>query len=86
MKLNKEFIVHNTEEGAILVPTGKADFSGVVQGNRTFGAVLDLLQKETDEPAMIDAMCERFDAPEDVIAQDIRKVVSQLRSIGALDE
>ena len=86
MKLKKEFIVHRTERESLLVPTGNAAFSGLVRGNRTFGAVLELLREETDEAAVTAALCARFDAPERVIAADVRKAVEALRSIGALDE
>ena len=86
MKLNKNFLLHNTEDEAILVPTGRADFSGVVRGNRTLGAVLELLKTETTEEAVVTAMRERFDAPKDAVENDVAKVLSELRKIGALDE
>lgn len=86
MKLNKEFIVHVTDNESILVPTGKAAFSGIVQGNKTLGAVLELLQQETDETAVVNSLCDRFDAPRERIMQDVKRVLDQLREIGALDE
>lgn len=86
MKLNKEFLLHNTSEESILVPTGNAGFSGVVRGNKTLGAVLELLKTDTTEAALIADLRARFDAPEGVIEQDVQKVLSELRKIGALDE
>ena len=44
MKINKDFLLHNTGSESILVPTGNAGFSGVVRGNKTLGAVLELLK------------------------------------------
>ena len=86
MKLKKEFITHNTGKEALLVPTGGAEFAGLVKGNRTLGAVVDLLKQDTDEASVIAAMCARFDAPEEVIEADVKKALSELRKIGALDE
>ena len=86
MKLKKEFITHIAGEEAILVPTGEAAFSGVVRGNRTLGAVLELLRDDTAETAIVAAMKERFDAPEGAIEKDVTMVLDELRKIGALDE
>ena len=86
MKLKKEFITYDTGEESMLVPTGGAGFSGLVKGNKTLGVILALLKEETTEEAVIAAMKARFDAQEEVIAADVRKALSELRSIGALDE
>ncbi len=86
MKLNKNFLVHKTGGETVVVPTGNADFSGIVKGNKTLGAILDLMKNDTDEQQIIDAMAERFEAPRDVIEKDVANVIIKLRSIGAIDE
>lgn len=86
MKLKTEFILHNTDSESFLVPTGSADFSGIVRGNKTLGAVLELLRNETTEEELVAAMKERFRAPEEIISRDAARVLSELRRIGALDE
>lgn len=86
MKLKKDFIIHETKNETILVPTGDAGFSGIVRGNATLDAILDLLKQDTDEEKIVAAMLARFDAPEEVIAADVKKALSELRKIGALDE
>ena len=86
MKLNKDFIVHHTAGESLLVPVGSVDFSGLVRGNKTFGAVLDLLKQETTEAGIVSALAARFDAPASVIAADVDKALKELRQIGALDE
>jgi hypothetical protein len=86
MKLNKEFLIHNTGDESILVPTGNAEFSGVVRGNNTLGAILELLKTDATEAEIIAAMKARFEAPEGDIERDVAKVVSELQKIGALDE
>ncbi|MBR6950434.1 MAG: PqqD family protein [Oscillospiraceae bacterium] len=86
MKLNDRFLIHKTGEQTILVPSGGAEFSGVVQGNRTLGAILEQLKENTTEEKITEALGARFDAPKDVIEKDVRKVLQELRKIGALDE
>ena len=86
MKLKDEFITHNSRNEALLVPAGGSRFAGLVRGNRTLGAILDLLKQDTDEASVIAAMQAHFDAPAEVIAADVRHAISELRRIDALDE
>ena len=68
------------------MPTGAASFSGLVRGNQTLGAILELLKTDIDEAGIVAALCARFDAPESVIAADVKTALGKLRNIGALDE
>lgn len=86
MRLKKEFISQNFGEESLLVPTGAAEFSGLVKGNRTLGVILEYLKQETSEDEIVVSLKERFDAPEDVLRRDVRRVLSELGNIGALDE
>ena len=86
MKLNKDFILHISDGETILVPTGNAKFSGIVRGNKTLGAVLELLRDETTEEEIVAAMKRRFDAPEEIISRDVKKTLEELRKIGAIEE
>ena len=86
LKLKQDFLLHNTGTESVLVPTGKAGFSGVVRGNKTLGAVLEQLQTDTTEAEIVSALRSRFDAPEGAVERDVAKVLAELRSIGALDE
>ena len=86
MKLKSEFIPYNTDTESLLVPAGGAGWSGLVRGNRTLGAILELLKSETSEEAIVSSMKARFDAPEDVIAADVKKALENLRESGAIDE
>ena len=86
MKLKNDFIVHETDQETLLVPTGAAEFSGIVKGNKTLGAILELLKTDTTEEGVISALTKRFDASEEIIRRDVRKAISELREIGALDE
>ena len=86
MKLKEEFIAHDAGTESLLVPTGAASWAGVVRGNKTLGAILELLQEETTEAGVVAAMRERFDAPEGAVERDVARALDELRKIGALDE
>ncbi len=86
MKLKKEFITHITDAESPLVPAGASGFTGLVRGNKTLGAILEALQKETTEAEIISALKARFNGPEDAIVRDVRKALTELRSIGAIEE
>ena len=86
MKLKKEFIVHNTGDETILVPTGAADFSGIVRGNKTVGFIFECLKDDTTRDEIIAKMREKFDAPVGAAERDVDKALDEIRKIGALDE
>ncbi len=86
MKLKKEFITHNTGNESMLVSTGKASFSGMVKGNKTVGEIFELLKTSTTEAEIVKALRAKYDAPEGVIERDVRKVLVELKNIGALEK
>ena len=86
MVLRKDFITHDTGTESLLVPIGTAGFSGLVKGNKTLGAILELLKKDTSEKEIVAAMKARYDASEEIIALDVKKALAELRKIGALEE
>lgn len=86
MKLKKEFITHNTGNEAMLVSTGKASFSGMVKGNKTTGEIFELLKEETTEAEIVRALRAKYEAPDGVIEKDVKKVLAELRNIGALEK
>ena len=86
MKLNKLFISAAIGGETVLVPVGSAEWSGLVRGNRTLGVILEYLKQDTTEAAVVEAMRRRFNAPEETLARDVKKVLAELRAIGALDE
>ena len=86
MKLKSSFIAQKLDDVQFLVPVGREAFSGIVRGNATVAFIVEQLQQETTEEKIVGAMCERYDAPADVIAADLRRVLEKLRGIGALEE
>ena len=86
MKLNDKFLRHDMDDSALVVPVAGADFHGVVRGNSTVGAILELLEKDITQEEIVAAMCERYDGDPEFIREDVDKVITQLRSIGAIDD
>ncbi len=86
MKLKKDFVTQMIDGTQFLVPLGGESFHGIVRSNETAAFVGDCLKEETTAGAIVDAMCEKYDAPREVIAADVEKILGILRGIGALEE
>lgn len=88
MKLKKGFVTYKTDGKQLMVAAGPAAklFHGLVRSNETAAFIVDHLKKETTPEQITDAMAAEYDAPKERIAADVDKIISQLRSIGAIDE
>ena len=88
MRVKEGFVLHNVGEEYMAVATGEAaeNFNGIVRSNETGAYVFELLQKETTEEAIVDAMCEKYDADRSVIAKDVANIINQMREAGFLNE
>lgn len=85
MKLNSNFIKHTIDDQTVVVPTAGADFHGLVQGNKSVAVILECLENETTEEEITEELARRFSGDKEVMRADVRDVISQLRSIGAID-
>lgn len=86
MKLKSDFITQVIDDTQFLVPLGRESFHGIVRSNKTAAFIVDCLKEETTAEAIVDAMCEKYDAPRETIAADVAKVLDTLRGIRALEE
>ena len=86
MKLNKNFLVHKTKKEVIVVPSGKVYFSGVINGNETFGIIIDFLKKNVTEDEIITGMKKMYNDDNGQIEKDVKMTISKLKEIGAIDE
>ena len=86
MKLNKGFITHNDGSEKLLVSTGASKFSGLVRSNETAGVIIDCLENDTTEAEILAKMQEKFNGPKELMERDIKKIIDQLRQIGAIDD
>lgn len=86
MKLKNGFITYNTGDEQIMVSAGASAFHGMVRSNKTAAFIIDCLKEQITEAAIVEKMADAFEAPIEIIERDVKQVLSQLRSIGALDE
>ena len=85
MKLKQDFVTQEIDGTQYLIPVGGEAFSGVVRGNETVAFLVELLKQETTQEALVDAMASEYDAPREVLASDVARVLDVLREVGALD-
>ncbi len=85
MKLSPNFLIHVQDDEHLLIPVSDAKFSGVVRGNKTFGAILSCLKEETTEEQIVENLKAQFEgADEEVIKADVAKALSELSKIEAI--
>ena len=86
MKLKSDFLSQDIDDVRFLVPVGTESLHGIVRLNKTAAFIVDCLKEETTEKKIVDSMCEKYDAPRDVMTEDTKNVLETLRKIGALEE
>ncbi|MEE1264570.1 PqqD family protein [Ruminococcus sp.] len=86
MKLKSEMLTHFMDGSQVMVSTDKDVFSGIVTSNKTAAFIVGCLKKETTPEAIKQAMFDKYDAPMEVISNDVDDVISKLRSIGVIEE
>ena len=85
MKLNQHFVYHMLDGQAVIAPTAKADFHGVVQGNKTLAAIAECLKSDVTEDEIVDTLCARFDGDREIIKADVAEAVKKMKEIGEID-
>jgi len=88
MKLISGFVLHNVDQDCMAIATGEAleKFNGLVRNNETAGFIFGLLQEDTSEEKIVDAMCAEYNAPREVITADVHRIINQIREAGLLEE
>ena len=89
MKLKSEYVVYDSMAGEkISVATGKEmdNFNGLLRANETAGLILEYLQEETTEEAIVAKLLDRYDATEEDVKAGVAQVLETLRKIKALEE
>lgn len=86
MKLKEKFIVHNMGDEILLVSADDSLSRGFIRGNATTAIIIEALSQEVSEADIVDRIEAEFDAPREVIAEDVRAVLAKLEQIGAIQE
>lgn len=85
MKLNDSFITHMDGDTQMIVDTS-AKFSGLIRNNKTAAYIIELLKTDTTEEKIVEAVCQKYDAPKDTVRKDVHRLIEEWRTIGAIDE
>ena len=86
MRLKDGFLVHSGGSESFLIPSGAVSFSGLVRGNAVLGVLLSKLEKGATREELVAALAAEYDAPVDRLRADVDKLLTELRSIDALEE
>lgn len=87
MKLNRDFIPYTIDKENILVCLDSKKFAGVIKLNGTAAFLVEQLKTEQDRESLLAALQARFfGADEPTMRSDLETALSQLRSVGAVDE
>lgn len=86
MKLNKNFLVHKTGSEVVVVPTGDADFSGIIRGNESLSIILEYLKDDVTLEEIISGIKKTYEDENDMIELDVINAIKRLKSVGAIDD
>lgn len=86
MKVNPNFIARNIAGELILVPTGPESTKASLITMNTVGAFIwSLLEKESDENAILGAILSEFEVDEETAKSDMDEFLTMLRTLGAIE-
>lgn len=88
MKLNSDIMLGNIDGKDFAIATGNLSkkFNGIINNNPTANFIFTLLKTEQTEDSIVQAMLEKYDAPEDVIRADVKELLDVIRKAGILEE
>ena len=90
MKLNENFLIHQTENNEILIPVGEETkrFHGVVKLNETGSEIVHLLE---NDDLTLDALLNHFyeaypDEDKEMIKNSVVEFINKLKEINAITD
>lgn len=86
MKLKDTFVTRQFDDTYVILSTEKSEFNGVVNGNKTTAFIVECLKEEITKEQIIEKMLEKYDAPIEVITEDVNETINALKGIGAIYE
>ena len=88
MKRNPDFIKRKIGTRYVIVAMGKAamQFDGMISVNATGALIWDLLEKESTESALAEALSARFEVDTATAAADVHGFIATLKGVGAVVE
>ena len=88
MRLNKDFLIHDTGNGEMLIPVGEETkkFHGVIKLNPTGSEIAHLLdEEELSMDALLNHFYEAYpDDNKEVIKESVTSFIDKLREVNAI--
>lgn len=87
MKLKEEIVLGSIDGNDFAIATGSLSkrFNGLIKNNPTAAFIFQLLKSEQTEDSIVEAMLEKYDAPEEVIRADVKEILEQLKKLDILE-
>ncbi len=88
MKIKEGFILKPVADSFIIVPVGNefVDLNAMITVNETGAFLWELLSDEVSEETLVEKMAKEYNAPVDVIKEDVRAFLETLRKNNMLAE
>ena len=88
MKLKQGFITQDYHGEQLMVAVGDEAkrFHGIARSNGTAAFIVNQLKHETTEDGIVAALLDEYEVEEDRARSDVRRILSELRTIGAIEE
>ncbi len=87
MRVRYTFEVMDLDDERVAVPVGSGaeQFHGVLKVNETAAAILKLMEQDTTEEQIVDALMKEYEGERDAIAGYVRQFVEKLTAEGLVD-
>lgn len=85
MKLKDGFVTREMYGEHLMVSTDGA-FNGLVRSNAAAAFIVECLAEETTEQEIVQKMLAKYDAPTEILEEDVKKILNTLRDVDALEE
>ena len=89
MKLNSDFLIHDTGNGEMLIPVGEETkrFHGVIKLNGTGSEIVHLLEdNDLSLEELLNHFYEEYDEDKEVIKQSVVEFINKLKEINAITD
>ena len=89
MKLNSDFLIHDTGNGEMLIPVGEETkrFHGVIKLNGTGSEIVHLLEdNDLSMEELLNHLYEEYEEDQEVIKQSVVEFINKLREINAVTD
>ena len=89
MKLNSDFLIHNTGNGEMLIPVGEETkkFHGVIKLNETGSLIVHLLENDNlSMEELLDRLYAQYDGDKAVINQTVKEFINKLKEVNAITD